>query len=178
MFQINDNKASGPDGFSALFFKKAWSIIGKDVCLALKEFFVNGRILKQINSTLIALVPKIQTTQKVFDFRPIACCNVLYKCISKIITKRIKGCLDKLVKNQSAFIPNRHIQDNILLAQELFKGYDRKVGPKRVALKVDIQKAYDTVNCQFLEYILNGFGFHERMVDRVMKCVTTTSFSI
>ncbi|GJZ55587.1 RNA-directed DNA polymerase, eukaryota, reverse transcriptase zinc-binding domain protein [Tanacetum coccineum] len=175
MFQIDDNKAPGP----ALFFKKAWSSIGKDVCLAIKEFFENGRILKEINSTLISLVPKIQTPQKVSDFRPIACCNVIYKCISKIITERIKGCLDKLVsKNQSAFIPNRHIQDNILLAQELFKGYDRKMGPKRVALKVDIQKAYDTMNWQFLEDILIGFGFHERMVDWVMKCVTTTSFLV
>ncbi|GJT11650.1 RNA-directed DNA polymerase, eukaryota, reverse transcriptase zinc-binding domain protein [Tanacetum coccineum] len=119
-----------------------WSTIRKDVCLAVKELFENGRILKEINSTLIALVPKIHTPQKVFDFRPIACCNVIYKCISKVITERIKGCLDKLVsRNQSAFIPNRHIQDNILLAQELFKGYDRKTGPKRVALKVDIQKS-------------------------------------
>ncbi|GJW43062.1 RNA-directed DNA polymerase, eukaryota, reverse transcriptase zinc-binding domain protein [Tanacetum coccineum] len=65
-----------------------------------------------------------------------------------------------------------------MLAQELFKGYDRKVGPKRVALKVDIQKAYDTVNWQFLKDILEGFGFHDKMVDWIMTCVTTTSFSI
>ncbi|GKB53018.1 RNA-directed DNA polymerase, eukaryota, reverse transcriptase zinc-binding domain protein, partial [Tanacetum coccineum] len=155
------------------------SVVGKDVCLAVKEFFGSGKILKEINSTLISLVPKIQTPQRVSDFRPIACCNVIYKCISKILTEMIKGCLDKLVsKNQSALIPNRHIQDNIMLAQELFKGYDRKMGPKRVALKVDIQKAYDTVNWQFLEDILRGFGFHSKMVNWIMKCVTTTSFSI
>ncbi|GJY19322.1 hypothetical protein Tco_0390813 [Tanacetum coccineum] len=47
-----------------------------------------------------------------------------------------------------------HIQDNILLSQELFKGYDRKEGLKRVAMKIDIQKAYDTVNWKFLEDIL------------------------
>nr|GFB55370.1 hypothetical protein [Tanacetum cinerariifolium] len=150
--------------------EKAWSIVGKDVCLAVKDFFVTGKILREINSTLIALVPKMQTPQKVSDFRPIACCNVLYKCISKINTDRINGCLDKLVsKNQSAFIPNRHIQDNIMLAQEFFKGYDRKIGPKRVALKVDIQKSYDTVNWQFLKDILRGFGFHDRMVEWIMN---------
>ncbi|GKB91387.1 RNA-directed DNA polymerase, eukaryota, reverse transcriptase zinc-binding domain protein [Tanacetum coccineum] len=179
LFKIDDNKALGPDGFSAHFFKKAWHTVGKEVCDAVKDFFVNGKILREINSTLIALVPKIQTPLKVSDFRPIACCNVIYKCVSKILTERLKGCLDKLVsKNQSAFIPNRHIQDNIMLAQELFKGYDRKVGPKRVALKVDIQKAYDTVNWQFLEDILRGFSFHDKMVKWVMTCVTTTSFSI
>ncbi|PWA66317.1 RNA-directed DNA polymerase, eukaryota, Reverse transcriptase zinc-binding domain protein [Artemisia annua] len=164
MFQIEDNKAPGPDGFSSCFYKKAWGIIEKDVCKAIREFFVTGKLLKEINSTIITLVPKIQTPTKVSDFRPIACCNVLYKCISKILTERMKGCLGKLVsQNQNAFIPNRQIQDNILLAQELFRGYDRKKGPKRIALKVDIQKAYDTVNWDFLKDILKNFGFHPKM---------------
>nr|GEW03781.1 RNA-directed DNA polymerase, eukaryota, reverse transcriptase zinc-binding domain protein [Tanacetum cinerariifolium] len=179
MFKIDDNKAPGPNEFSTHFLKKAWRINGKDVYEAVKEFFVNGKILRKINSTLIALVPKIQTPLKISYFKPIACCNVIYKCISKIHTERLKWCLDKLLsKNQSAFFPKRHIQNNIMLAQELFNGYDRKVGPKRVALKVDIQKAYDTVNWQFLKDILKGFGFHDKMVDWIMTCVTTTSFYI
>nr|GEU83137.1 RNA-directed DNA polymerase, eukaryota, reverse transcriptase zinc-binding domain protein [Tanacetum cinerariifolium] len=85
---------------------------------------------------------------------------------------------EKWGMNQSAFVPNRHIQDNILLSQELLKGYERKEGPKRIAMKVDIQKAYDTVNRKFLKEILNGFGFHERMVHWIMSCVTTMAFSI
>lgn len=179
MFQIDGNKAPGPDGYSSVFFKKAWNIVGKDVCNAVKEFFRTGKMLREINTTMIALIPKNQTPSKVTDYRPIACCNVLYKCISKIITERMKSSLGKLVGyNQCAFIPNRHIQDNILLSQELLKGYERKDGPKRVAMKIDIQKAYDTVNWKFLEAILNGFGFHEIMVNWILKCVTTTSFSI
>ncbi|GJW11211.1 RNA-directed DNA polymerase, eukaryota, reverse transcriptase zinc-binding domain protein [Tanacetum coccineum] len=125
MFMIDDNKAPGPDGYTLHFYKKAWIIIGNDVCKALKEFFDTGRILSEINSTIIAL-----------------------------------------------------IQDNILISQEFLKGYDRKNGPKRVALKIDLQKAYDTVNWNFLEDILNGFGFHGKMVNWIMKCVTSTSFSI
>ncbi|GJV18760.1 RNA-directed DNA polymerase, eukaryota, reverse transcriptase zinc-binding domain protein [Tanacetum coccineum] len=65
-----------------------------------------------------------------------------------------------------------------MLAQELFKGYDKKMGPKRVDVKVDIQKAYDIVNWQFLESILNGFGLHYKMVQWIMRCVLTSSFSI
>ncbi|GKC25229.1 RNA-directed DNA polymerase, eukaryota, reverse transcriptase zinc-binding domain protein [Tanacetum coccineum] len=53
--------------------------------------------------------------------------------------------------NQSAFIPGRNIQDNILLIQEIMKGYNRKGGPKRVAIKIDLQKAYDTISWKFLE---------------------------
>ncbi|GJY20659.1 RNA-directed DNA polymerase, eukaryota, reverse transcriptase zinc-binding domain protein [Tanacetum coccineum] len=70
------------------------------------------------------------------------------------------------------------IDDNKTHGLYLFKGYDRKNGPKRVVMKVDIQKAYDIVNWQFLEDILVGFGFHSKMVNWIMKCVSTTSFSI
>ncbi|GJV55852.1 RNA-directed DNA polymerase, eukaryota, reverse transcriptase zinc-binding domain protein [Tanacetum coccineum] len=110
IFYSDSNKASGPDGFSPEFFKKAWEVIGNDVCLAVKDLFRSGKILGEINATLIALIPKINTPSKVSDFRPIACCNVIYKCISKILTNRIKNGLSKIVNiNQSAFIPGRHI---------------------------------------------------------------------
>ncbi|GKC84706.1 RNA-directed DNA polymerase, eukaryota, reverse transcriptase zinc-binding domain protein, partial [Tanacetum coccineum] len=152
MFDTNDNKALGPDGFTAKFFKKSWEVIGEDVCKVAKEFFIKGKILGEFNSTLITLVPKVSTPNKVSDFRPIACCNVVYKCISKIITNRIKNALDNIYnKNQSTFVPKRQIIDNILLTQELLKGYDCVMGPKRCSMKIDIQKAYDTVKWKFLE---------------------------
>ncbi|GJV72035.1 RNA-directed DNA polymerase, eukaryota, reverse transcriptase zinc-binding domain protein [Tanacetum coccineum] len=126
--------------------------LGKDVCKAVKEFFVTQKLLTEINSIVITLVLKIQSPDKVIDFIPIACCNVLYKCINKIITERMKKFLRKLVgKNQSAFVSNMHIQDNILSSQELLKGYERKEWPKRVSMKIDIQKAYDTMNWKFLD---------------------------
>ncbi|GJU03086.1 RNA-directed DNA polymerase, eukaryota, reverse transcriptase zinc-binding domain protein [Tanacetum coccineum] len=67
----------------------------------------------------------------------------------------------------------KHFQKFLVL-----RGYDRKNGPKRVAMKIDIQKAHDTVNWMFLEAILNGFWFHMKMVNWIIKCVSTTTFSI
>ncbi|GKD14193.1 hypothetical protein Tco_1198600 [Tanacetum coccineum] len=126
MFGIDDNRSLGPDGYSAKFFKKGWSIMGKDICNSIMEFFSTGKILGEINATIISLVPMLPTPFKVLDFKPIACCNVVYKCISKILTGRIQGCLDKLINsNQSTIILRRQIQDNILLAQELMKGYEK-----------------------------------------------------
>ncbi|GKB99230.1 RNA-directed DNA polymerase, eukaryota, reverse transcriptase zinc-binding domain protein [Tanacetum coccineum] len=134
IFDIDSNKSPGPYRFSACFFKKAWDIISRDVCKAVKEFFYNGKLLGEVNATLIALVPKCPVPLKVSEFRPIACCNVIYKYISKIITNRIKDGLTKIIScNQSAFVPGRHIQDNILITQELLKGCNRRNGAKRVS---------------------------------------------
>lgn len=108
MFDIGNDKAPGPDGYSAAFYKNSWSIVGDEVCDAIKDFFKNGKLLREVNSTLISLIPKTKHPSKISEYRPIACCNVLYKCISKILTNRIKSSLCKLVnQNQSAFVPGR-----------------------------------------------------------------------
>ncbi|GJY71725.1 hypothetical protein Tco_0475428 [Tanacetum coccineum] len=108
LFGICDNKAPRLDGYTAKFYKKAWPTIGSDVCDAIKEFFKTRKILGEVNATLITLVPKSSTPQRVSDYRLIACCNVLYNIISKILTNRIKKALCKVVNpSQSAFIPGR-----------------------------------------------------------------------
>ncbi|KAI3680154.1 hypothetical protein L2E82_50614 [Cichorium intybus] len=73
LFQMGDDKAPGSDGFSAKFFKSAWDIVGPDFCMAVKEFFYSGKLLKSFNSTILALIPKVDSPSKVTDFRPIAC---------------------------------------------------------------------------------------------------------
>ncbi|GJW46020.1 putative reverse transcriptase domain, reverse transcriptase zinc-binding domain protein, partial [Tanacetum coccineum] len=104
---------------------------------------------------------------------------MIYKCISKIIANRVKEGLGDIVSiNQSAFVPGRRISDNILLTQELMRNYHRRSGPSRCAFKVDIQKAYDTVDWKFLKTILVGFGFHPKMVQWIMVCVSGASYSI
>nr|GEW21390.1 RNA-directed DNA polymerase, eukaryota, reverse transcriptase zinc-binding domain protein [Tanacetum cinerariifolium] len=96
LFDIDSSKAAGPDGYTSCFFKKAWGVTGANICLAVREFFISGRILREINATVITLVPKANTPKKISDFRPIACWNVIYKCISKILTNRIKDGLSKV----------------------------------------------------------------------------------
>ncbi|GJT16593.1 RNA-directed DNA polymerase, eukaryota, reverse transcriptase zinc-binding domain protein [Tanacetum coccineum] len=169
MFSIEDDKAAGPDGFSSRFFKAAWKVVGDDVCAAVKEFFSSCKLLGEFNANLISLVPKLKTPLKITDYRPIACGNVVYKCISKVIVNRLKEGLSSIIDcNQSAFIPGRQISDNILLAQEFMNGYNCKGGAQRCAFKVDIEKAYDTVNWEFLKTALQRFGFHASMIKWIM----------
>ena len=120
MFSIGSDKAPGPDGYSSGFFKAAWSIVGGDVEEAIMQFFQTGILHPAFNSTSITLVPKNQNPNSIKDYRPISCCTVIYKCITKILSNRLKQYMPKLIgKNQSAFITGRSIVDNVLLAQEL-----------------------------------------------------------
>ena len=109
----------GPNGMSHIFYKSFWHIVGKDVI----EVFLNalnlGVVSDSLNSTFIALIPKIKDPKKVSDFRPISLCNVVYKLIAKVLVNRLKLILPYVVSNsQSAFLFRRLITDNVLVAFE------------------------------------------------------------
>lgn len=179
VFDIGDSKSPGPEGYTTAFFKASWSIIGEEITDAILEYFATGQLPKEVNHTIIALLPKVSTPSKVNDYRPISCCNVIYKSTSKIISNRVKEALGDIISdNQSAFVPGRSISDNILLTQELMKNYHIDRGIPRCAFKIDIQKAYDTVGWSFLRNILHAFGFHQIMIKWIMNCVTSVSYSI
>ncbi|KAL0420556.1 UNVERIFIED_CONTAM: hypothetical protein Slati_3078500 [Sesamum latifolium] len=151
LFDIDEIKALGPDGYSSGFFKAAWPVVGEEV----------------------------NTPTVLAEFRPISCCNVLYKVITKILVQRMRGILDKLISpSHNAFVPGCSIGENILLAQELFNGYNQQHLPPRCALKVDLRKAYDTVEWDFLSAVLALFGFPEQFILWIEECVTTPSFSV
>ncbi|KAL2240810.1 UNVERIFIED_CONTAM: hypothetical protein Sindi_0722200 [Sesamum indicum] len=121
-------------------------MVGQEVTKAVLEFFSTGKLLKQINSTILTVIPKVHFPTSVADFRPISCWNLLYKFIAKLIVQKLSVVLDKIISPcQAAFVPGRSIGDNVMLAHELFTSYNQARLPPRCALKVHIQKAYDTV---------------------------------
>ncbi|XP_049414574.1 uncharacterized protein LOC125877273 [Solanum stenotomum] len=70
--RINDLKAPRCDGFNALFFKKAWPMIGEDIIEVVQEFFQTGVIYKAINCTTVTLIPKIPNPDRITQYRPIS----------------------------------------------------------------------------------------------------------
>ena len=180
-FSMQANKCSGPDGFNPGFYQHFWDMCGMEIYQAGCEWLLQGVFPPHINSTNIALIPKgdVQTSMKYW--RPIALCNVVYKIVAKVLANRLKFVLDKCTSvNQSAFVPRRSILDNALVAFEVVHYMKAKTKGTQgdVALKLDISKAYDRIDWDYLREIMLKMGFTSRWVQWMMLCVETVDYTV
>lgn len=127
VLQFNPDKAPGTDGFNAHFFQKYWLVVSKCVTRAVQSFFHTGFLLKEFKHILITLVPKIQHASSLNEYRPISCCQQMYKFISKVLSNRLKQMVGGLVSGyQSAFLSGKQISDCTVLAHEMVCDFKKK----------------------------------------------------
>ncbi|CAL1384015.1 unnamed protein product [Linum trigynum] len=181
VFDLGPRKSPGPDGFAGLFFRRFWGKIGEEFCKEVQDFFNSSMMPHGWNNTHIALIPKVLAPEKISQFRPISCCNFRYKVISKIMASRLKLWNPGLVSEmQAAFTGDRLIQDNIIMVHEVLHHFKnrRKSGNWDMMLKLDMRKAYDLVEWDCLEAILQAYGFDHIWRGWVNQCIRTVTFSI
>lgn len=144
--ELGHNKAPGPDGLNGGYVKFVWNVIKDDFMQVISNFQVNLTLPSGLNSSFIALVPKVSTPKEVGDFRPISLINFTMKLILKSLATRLAGVMGSLVSdNQSAFIKGRYISDGILIANEVAHSIlSGKCGG--LILKIDSAKAFDSIN--------------------------------
>ncbi|GAU30144.1 hypothetical protein TSUD_360370 [Trifolium subterraneum] len=181
LFQMHPDKSSGPDGFNPAFYQRFWEQCSDDIFSAASTWLERGYFPTSLNETNICLIPKCDNPTSMRDLRPISLCNVLYKMISKVLANRLKCCLDKCVsQEQSAFVEGRSILDNALIATEVIHALKRKTKGRRgeLALKIDISKTYDKVDCGFLRGVMTKMGFTDVWIRWVMMCVSSVNYSV
>ncbi|KAL8131281.1 hypothetical protein AgCh_007272 [Apium graveolens] len=181
LFQMNPDKAPGPNGMTPGFYQKHWQIVGKDVVNLVQNFFSTGVLMEELNATNIVLIPKTKSPATVTDLRPISLCNVLVKIVTKVVANRLKMLLDQVIsENQSAFMSGRLISDNVLIAYEVMHTLKRKRrgNDAYMALKLDMSKAYDRIEWSYLQAVLIKMGFDHWWVHLIMQCVTSVSYQI
>ena len=181
LFQMSPSKAPGPDGMTVLFFQKYWHIVGPDVIAVVLDFLNTGRMLSSTNFTNIVLIPKVKSPANMTQFRPISLCNVLYKIVAKVLVNRMKAILPCVISDsQSAFVSGRMITDNVIISFEVLHYLKNLHGGRnyQMAAKLDMSKAYDRVEWDYLKAMLLQLGFHQKWVGLIMECVMSPTFSV
>lgn len=148
MRHMHPDKAYGPDGLNPPFYQNFWNIIGKEVFECCRNWLQGNFFPADLNNTNVVLIPKKENACCLKDLRPIALCNVLYKIVAKVLANRLKRVLPHLIsENQSAFVPDQRITNNVVVALEIINPMWSKKRSQvgEVALKLDVNNAYDRV---------------------------------
>ncbi|XP_061367067.1 uncharacterized protein LOC133310186 [Gastrolobium bilobum] len=179
-FSMNGLKAPGPDGFPAIFFQKNWELMKNQAVECVNQIWKNPAKVRDLNKTYLVLIPKLTKPDKISQFWHIALCSVLYKGFSKIIVGKLKPILNKLISPQQvSFVPNRQIQDNIVIAQEMVHSMNRIKGKKGfLTIKIDLEKAYDRMSWSFIQKVLTEINIPDSLVNLIMHCISSSDLEI
>lgn len=147
-------KAPGIDGLHAQFYQSQWRVVGDSLFDMVRKGFEFGKIEEYLNKTLIILIPKVISPKVVSQFRPISLCSVPYKILSKVIVNRLKPLMPLMpllvTENQMSFVGGHFITDNVIIAQEVHSMHIRKGKMGWMAIKIDMEKAYDRLRWEFI----------------------------
>jgi hypothetical protein len=172
------NKSPGPGGFNFSFIKSFWNLLKGEISTLFDQFHVNANLPKSFSSFFVALIPKVQSPFEINDYRPISLVGCLYKLIAKVLATRLAEVLNPIVAStQSAFLKGRLLVDGVLVVNEVVD-LAKKSGSSCLIFKVDFEKAYDSVEWSFLDYMLGRFGFSDKWRAWIRACVFAGNMSI
>ena len=178
IFQLDRDKASGPDGFTITVFQDCWDVIKEDLVRMFAEFHRSRIINQSTNAFFIVLLPKKNSTKKISDFKPISLITSLYNIIVKVLSGHLRGVLhDTINSTQGAFIQERQILDVVLRANEIVDE-KRRSGEEGVVFKIDFEKAYDHVSWDFLDHVLEKKGSSPKWRKWTSGCLSSVSYAV
>jgi hypothetical protein len=156
------DKAPGLDGLTCQFYKSCWPIIKHKIVRAISAVWSRKMLgFSALNTAYITLFPKREDAGQPKEFRPISLVHSFTKLLTKLMANHLIGRLNQIVSpNQSAFIKERFIQDNFMLVHQMMRYLHQQKQPQ-ILLKLDISKAFSSVNWPFMLEVLHHMGFRQ-----------------
>jgi hypothetical protein len=171
-------KSPGPDGFNFAFFKEFWYLVKHEIRVMFDQFRANEKLPKSFLSFFVTLIPKVNAPASLNQYRPISLLGSLYQLLSKVLAKRLSKVMNSIISaSQSAFLKRRHLVDGVLFVNEVVD-LAKKAKRECLILKVDFEKAYDSVDWGFLEYMMRRVGMEEKWVRWMKACIFCGNISI
>ena len=174
--EMPNNKATDPDGFTGIFFKKCWDLIKVDFMRVI-HFFDSLRTdnLQWLNSANVVLLPKKDGVEGISDYRPISLMHAVAKIIAKVLSMRLAPLMDALVSNaQSAFIKKRSIHDNFMYVRNFARRLHKCKTPA-LLFKLDIKKAFDSVRWEYVLDLMQRMGFPDKFRNWIAALLSSSS---
>jgi len=160
-----NESAPGPDGISYDTYKHLWSISGPIILNAWEHSNKIGvTSISQRESIITLLDKKGKDSTKIENLRPISLSNCDIKLCTKALAIRTSKIIHKLVdSNQTGYVPGRQVTDNIRLLEEIIKEANN-AGEKGYLITLDAQKAFDSVDHEYLIDLLRIYKFPDEYV--------------
>ena len=155
-----DNKTPGEDGFTKEFYQAFFDLLWKDLLNSYNPAFDKGSLSISQKRGTITLIPKgDENLSDLKNWRPISLLNIDYKILSKVLARRLEQYLPKLIhSDQTGFVNGRYIGQNIRLLSDIMEFSDSKRF-QGIFLFVDFEKAFDTLEWNFISKTLEVFNF-------------------
>ncbi|WOG84202.1 hypothetical protein DCAR_0103384 [Daucus carota subsp. sativus] len=178
LHNLEDDKAPGPDGLNIRSLKFLWPIIKSKIMCFLEHFQSTATLPTGINASFIALIPKIAEPTLVNHYRPISLINSAVKLLTKILASRLACHMNAIVSDsQTGFIKGRQASESILLVKEIVHSIQKGKG-RGMVLKLDFEKAFDTVKWEFLFEVLAKMNFDQKWIGWIKGLLETARVSI
>lgn len=176
---MKSNKSPGSDGLTAEFYRKFWDQLGPKLVEVLNFSVKVGTLPDSLRRAVITILHKQgKPPNEIKNYRPISLLNIDYKILSKSLANRISPNLDQLISHdQTGFMKNRYIGENIRLISDIIEVTKRKNIPGLLLL-LDFEKAYDTVEWEFMMKVLKAFNFGPSIIRWVKLCYTDISSTV
>jgi hypothetical protein len=119
IFQMEHNKAPGPDGFPPEFYQVFWNLVKDDLMALFTDFHQGVLPLNRLNFGTTILLPKKKDAKVIQQYRPICLLNVSFKIFTKVATNRLSTIAQKIIRpTQTAFLPGRNIMEGAVILHE------------------------------------------------------------